>query len=58
MTAEGLSDFVELVIPELESRGRYSRDLSGETLRDHLGLPFKPSRYVENEAPALRATAR
>ena len=58
VTAEGLSDFVELVIPELESRGRYSRDLSGETLRDHLGLPFKPSRYAENEAPALRATAR
>jgi FMN-dependent oxidoreductase (nitrilotriacetate monooxygenase family) len=57
VTAEGLSDFVELVIPELESRGRYSRDLSGETLRDHLGLPFKPSRYAENEAPALRATA-
>lgn len=58
VTAEGLNDFVELVIPELEARGRYSRALSGETLRDHLGLPFKASRYALAEAPAPRAVAR
>lgn len=45
VAAEGLEDFVQLVVPELEARGRYSRQLSGETLRDHLGLPHKPSRY-------------
>lgn len=45
--AEGLADFVELVIPELEARGRYTRDLTGETLRENLGLPAKkPSRYA------------
>lgn len=44
--AEGLEDFVTLVVPELEARGRYSRDLPGATLRDHLGLPFKESRHV------------
>ncbi|MFC0279898.1 LLM class flavin-dependent oxidoreductase [Falsigemmobacter intermedius] len=45
VSAEGLEDFVTLVIPELEARGRYSRDLPGQTLRDHLGLPYKESRY-------------
>ena len=49
VVAEGLDDFVRLVIPELETRGRYRRDLPGLTLRDHLGLPRKPSRYA---APA------
>ncbi|MCM3417728.1 LLM class flavin-dependent oxidoreductase, partial [Bacillus intestinalis] len=36
--AQGVDDFIELVIPVLEARGRYSRDLPGATLRDHLGL--------------------
>lgn len=58
VTAEGLADFVELVVPELEARGRYSRGPAGETLRDHLGLPFKASRYAQPEAPAARAVAR
>ncbi len=44
--AEGLDDFVTHVIPALEARGRYSRDYAGETLRDHLGLPRKESRYL------------
>lgn len=51
VAAEGLEDFVTLVIPELEARGRYSRDLPGSTLRDHLGLPYKESRY---KTPAPR----
>ncbi len=44
---QGLSDFVELVIPVLEERGVYDRSLPGTTLRDHLGLPRKTSRYVD-----------
>ncbi|WP_237153934.1 LLM class flavin-dependent oxidoreductase [Oryzibacter oryziterrae] len=57
--AEGLDDFVNLVIPELEKRGRYTRELSGATLRDHLGLPRKQSRYAENaEATARQELAR
>ena len=43
---EGLDDFVRYVIPELEAQGRYSRALTGETLRDNLGLPFKESRHA------------
>jgi len=44
--AQGLDDFITFVIPALEARGRYRRDLPGQTLRDHLGLPRKASRYA------------
>ena len=44
--AQGLEDFVTHVIPVLEARGRYERTLPGDTLRDHLGLPRKASRYA------------
>jgi len=43
---QGLDDFIEFVIPVLEARGRYQRELPGQTLRDHLGLPRKASRYA------------
>lgn len=52
--AEGLEDFVTLVVPELQARGRFNRDLPGQTLRDHLGLPFKASRHL---APSRQITA-
>lgn len=45
VSAEGLDDFIRHVIPVLEARGRYQRELPGSTLRDHLGLPRKQSRY-------------
>ncbi|MCA7957202.1 LLM class flavin-dependent oxidoreductase [Burkholderia multivorans] len=48
--AQGVDDFVELVIPALEARGRYRRELPGSTLRDHLGLPRKASRYASPDA--------
>lgn len=44
--AEGLDGFVRHVVPVLEERGVYRRDLPGTTLRDHLGLPFRESRYT------------
>lgn len=53
--AQGLEDFVTHVIPVLEARGRYERTLPGATLRDHLGLPRKASRYAA--APELGAAA-
>ena len=46
---EGLDDFVRYVIPALEARGRYDRALPGATLRDHLGLPRRASRYATAE---------
>ena len=35
----GMTDFIELVLPELRKRRRFREDYSGSTLRDHLGLP-------------------
>lgn len=53
--AQGLDDFVELVIPVLEARGVYDRTLPGATLRDHLGLGRRESRYaVPSDAPFTR----
>lgn len=49
--AQGVDDFFELVLPVLEARGRYSRELPGHTLRDHLGLPRKASRHAAAAAP-------
>ncbi|MCE6078054.1 LLM class flavin-dependent oxidoreductase [Agrobacterium vitis] len=43
---EGLDDFVAHVLPVLEARGYYDRTVQGDTLRDHLGLPFRESRYT------------
>jgi FMN-dependent oxidoreductase (nitrilotriacetate monooxygenase family) len=50
--SQGLDDFIAFVIPVLEARGRYSRELPGHTLRDHLGLPRKASRYATGTATA------
>ncbi|RWR27710.1 LLM class flavin-dependent oxidoreductase [Sinirhodobacter populi] len=36
---DGIDDFVELVVPELQTRGLYRTAYEGRTLRDHLGLP-------------------
>jgi alkanesulfonate monooxygenase SsuD/methylene tetrahydromethanopterin reductase-like flavin-dependent oxidoreductase (luciferase family) len=55
---QGLDDFVELVIPVLEARGVYDRTLHGTTLRDHLGLARRESRYATpaDAQPARRAS--
>ncbi len=53
--AEGLEDFITLVVPELEARGRYSRDLPGATLRDHLGLPFRVSHHQAGQSASATA---
>jgi FMN-dependent oxidoreductase (nitrilotriacetate monooxygenase family) len=34
-----LTDFVDLVVPELQARGLFRREYEGATLRDHFGLP-------------------
>jgi len=40
----GLDDFVNLVIPELQNRGLFREEYTGQTLRDHLGLQ-RPSNH-------------
>ncbi len=44
--AEGFDDFSRDVLPILTERGYFDPVLKGETLRDHLGLPFRESRYA------------
>ncbi|MGH7003641.1 MAG: NtaA/DmoA family FMN-dependent monooxygenase, partial [Alphaproteobacteria bacterium] len=44
--AQGLDDFVRHVLPILQERAYFDPRLKGETLRDHLGLPFRESRYA------------
>lgn len=34
----GIEDFVELVVPELQKRGRFKKHYSGNTLRSHFGF--------------------
>lgn len=43
---EGLDDFVTQVLPILQARGYHQRELEGQTLREHLGLPYKASRHA------------
>jgi FMN-dependent oxidoreductase (nitrilotriacetate monooxygenase family) len=42
---EGLDDFVDRVIPELQRRGLFRRAYEGTTLRQNLGLVRPPNRF-------------
>jgi alkanesulfonate monooxygenase len=42
---EGLDDFVDRVVPELQRRGIFRTQYEGQTLRENLGLPRPPNRY-------------
>jgi alkanesulfonate monooxygenase SsuD/methylene tetrahydromethanopterin reductase-like flavin-dependent oxidoreductase (luciferase family) len=42
----GLTDFVDLVIPELQRRGLFRTEYEGRTLRENLGLPFPTNRHA------------
>ena len=42
---EGLDDFVERVVPELQRRGIFRREYEGRTLRENLGLPWVANRF-------------
>ncbi|MGO4567762.1 LLM class flavin-dependent oxidoreductase [Rhizobium sp. 2YAF20] len=48
----GLSDFVELVVPELRRRGLFRDEYRGSTLREHLGLKRPSSQNAESAAVA------
>ena len=42
---QGLDDFVERVVPELQRRGLFRREYEGQTLRENLGLPRPANRF-------------
>lgn len=45
-TPEGLDDFVDLVVPELQRRGLFRTEYEGTTLRENLGLARPENQYV------------
>lgn len=49
---EGLDDFVDRVVPELQRRRLFRTDYEGPTLRDHLGLPRPANRFFDEKASA------
>jgi FMN-dependent oxidoreductase (nitrilotriacetate monooxygenase family) len=55
---DGLNDFVDLVIPELQRRGLFRTAYEGSTLRENLALPRPENRFVktapEADSPFLR----
>ena len=46
---EGLDDFVDRVVPELQRRKLFRREYPGTTLRDTLGLPRPENRFFRSE---------
>ncbi len=42
---EGLDDFVDKVVPELQARDLFRREYEGTTLRENLGLPRPENRF-------------
>jgi FMN-dependent oxidoreductase (nitrilotriacetate monooxygenase family) len=51
---EGLGDFAELVIPELQRRGLFRTEYEGRMLRDNLGLPRPANRFATASGERLR----
>ena len=46
----GFTDFVDLVVPELQRRGLFRREYEGTTLRDHFGLSRVPAPVAHERA--------
>lgn len=55
--AEGLDDFIDHVLPILHRKGYFDGKLEGQTLREHLGLPFRASRYTTSAEHGLPSKA-
>jgi len=45
---QGLYDFVDKVVPELQKRGIFRKEYEGRTLRENLGLPRPKNRFFES----------
>src|SRR5699024_1589320 len=48
------TDFIKHVIPILEEKGYYERNNGATTLRQNLGLPYKPNRYANRQKGITR----
>ena len=54
---EGLDDFVDKVVPELQRRGIFRTEYEGATLRENLGLARPANRFFEPEHSREAAVA-
>lgn len=54
----GLTDFIELVLPELRRRNLFRTEYEGTTLREHLGLHRPQRHHRHNKANEQPATER
>jgi len=50
-----LTDFIELVLPELRRRGLFRTEYEGRTLRANLGLAQPVNRYSAEKTSAVAA---
>ncbi len=50
---EGLNDFVDQVVPELQRRGIFRQDYEGKTLRENLGLVRPANRFFKTAGDEL-----
>ncbi|GIH05184.1 monooxygenase [Rhizocola hellebori] len=50
---DGLTDFVDLVVPELQKRALFRTEYTTDTLRGHLGLAWPPSSYVKADSARI-----
>ena len=46
---QGLDDFVDRVVPELQRRGIFREEYEGNTLRENLGLPRPENQFFGDE---------
>ena len=53
----GFDEFVAKVVPELQRRGVFRKEYTGDTLRDHLGLQRPANRHVAAKSAATSAMA-
>ncbi len=53
-----LAEFVAGVVPLLQQRGLFRTAYEGATLRENLGIPFRPSRHAAAGNPAMVSAVR
>jgi FMN-dependent oxidoreductase (nitrilotriacetate monooxygenase family) len=51
---QGIGDFVDGVVPELQRRGLFRHEYQGKTLRENLGLPYIANRHTRPIAKPLQ----
>jgi alkanesulfonate monooxygenase SsuD/methylene tetrahydromethanopterin reductase-like flavin-dependent oxidoreductase (luciferase family) len=47
---EGLDDVTQRLVPELQRRGLFREDYTGNTLREHLGLPRPENQFFPDQS--------